>query len=176
MSKGENVVRVSGYALVLGDDIDTDTIIPSTYLHLTSPQELAKGVFANTPSLKKALESTKKPIIIVAGKGFGYGSSREHAAIALRAAGVAAILAISFHRIFYRNAINNGLLAIEIPTELYREVKNGDYIEIEISSTMGSISIGNKTYRVKPLPKRVLEILQLGGIHEILKQLARAKT
>ena len=84
-------LRVEGYALVLGDDVDTDTIIPSTYLHYHEPEKLAEGVFAKTPEVRERLDRLPRPVVIVTGRGFGYGSSREHAVIALKAAGVAAV-------------------------------------------------------------------------------------
>ena len=164
--------RVKGYALVLGDDIDTDVIIPSTFLHHTEPEKLAEGVFAKTPEVRRRLDALPGPVVIVAGRGFGYGSSREHAVIALKAAGVAAVVAESFHRIFYRNAVNNGLLVLEAPPGLREAVKDGD--EVTVDAAKGIIEAAGRTWETKPLPRNVLEIINAGGLRVILEQLASA--
>ncbi len=161
-------MRVKGYALLVGDNIDTDTIIPARYLHKSNPEWLGKHVFEDAPEIKNKLLSLPKPIAIIAGKGFGYGSSREHAVIALKAAEVSLIIARSFHRIFYRNAINNGLPVIEANLT---EVKNGDLVEADLEN--GIILAGNNAvFKFKPMPKRLLEILKHGGLKYFLKKLA----
>ena len=163
--------RVKGYALTLGDDIDTDVIIPSTFLHHTEPEKLAEGVFAKTPEIRRRLDTLPRPVVIVAGKGFGYGSSREHAVIALKAAGVAAVIAESFHRIFYRNAVNNGLLVLEAPPGLREALSDGD--EVTVDAANGVIEAASRTWRTKPLPGNVLEIINAGGLRRILEHLAK---
>jgi len=165
-------LRVQGYALVLGDEVDTDTIIPSTYLHITSPERLAEGVFAKAPEIRRRLDALPRPVVIVAGRGFGYGSSREHAVIALRAAGVAAVVAESFHRIFYRNALNNGLLAVEAPPGLRERIRDGDPLELD--PVEGLLRAPAGVFRVARLPSYVLRLLEAGGLRGELERLARA--
>ena len=167
-------VRVEGWALTVGDNIDTDTIIPARYLHSTDPRELASHVFEDAPEIRRRLDALEKPVVIVAGRGFGYGSSREHAVLALKAAGVVAVVAESFHRIFYRNALNNGLVVLEAP-RLRGRIRNGDYVEIDLSS--GEIRVGGEIVaRARPMPGMLLELLRAGGLKEKLRELARTAT
>ena len=118
---------LKGRAFKFGDDINTDEIIPARYLNTSDPQELAKHVMEDAdPEFPKKV---KPGDIIVAGKNFGCGSSREHAPIAIKAAGVSAVIAKSFARIFYRNAINIGLPIFESP-EAVEGIEEGDIVEI----------------------------------------------
>ena len=166
--------RVVGRALIVGDNIDTDTIIPARYLHSTDPGELAQHVFEDAPEIRRRLDALEKPVVIVAGRGFGYGSSREHAVLALKAAGVAAVAAESFHRIFYRNAINNGLVVLEAPG-LRSRVRDGSLVEIDLST--GEIRVdGGAVARARPMPGMLLELLRAGGLKEKLRELASAAT
>jgi len=166
-------IRVKGYALVLGDNVDTDTIIPSRFLHSTDPSYLASGVFSNTPGIRGRLDRLPRPVVIVAGRGFGYGSSREHAVIALRAAGVEAVVAESFHRIFYRNAVNNGLLVVEAPGGLRAAARDGDPVEVEAGEEATVIRLGGRVFHAPGLPAMVLELLSSGGLREALRRLAQ---
>lgn len=168
-------LRVRGHALTLGNNIDTDTIIPARYLHKLDLDWLAQHVFDDDPSIKERMLRVQKPIVIVAGSGFGYGSSREHAVLALKASGVAAIIAKSFHRIFFRNAVNNGLPVIEASLE---NVSDGALVEIDLER--GTIAVnGTVKARVKPMPSRILQILLHGGLKAELKmvveELSKAK-
>ncbi len=168
---GGSVLRVEGYALVLGDDVDTDTIIPSTFLHYSEPEKLAEGVFAKAPEIRGRLDRLPRPVVIVAGRGFGYGSSREHAVIALKAAGVAAVVAESFHRIFYRNAVNNGLLVVEAQG-LRGRVRDGDRVVVDLEQ--GYVEAAGVRVEVQPLPGEVARILREGGLRGVLRRLAAA--
>jgi 3-isopropylmalate dehydratase, small subunit (EC 4.2.1.33) len=115
------------------DDVDTDQIIPARYLVTTDPKELAKHVMEDAdPTFPSKV---KEGDILVAGKNFGCGSSREHAPLAIKGAGIAAVVAESFARIFFRNAINLGLLIIESP-EAAREAEEGDILEIDINQVL----------------------------------------
>jgi len=166
------VIRINGYALVVGDDIDTDTIIPARYLHRSEPNWLAQHVFEDAPDIKQRLNSISRPIAVIAGNGFGYGSSREHAVIALKAAGVSLVIAKSFHRIFYRNSINNGLLAVEAHLT---GVNDGELVQVDLKR--GIITVGTcDMCRIKPIPTQILEILQYGGLKERLRRLASENT
>jgi 3-isopropylmalate/(R)-2-methylmalate dehydratase small subunit len=161
---------------VLGDNVDTDTIIPARFLHSTDPEYLAKGVFGNTPEIRERLDRLPRPVVVVAGRGFGYGSSREHAVIALKAAGVEAVLAESFHRIFYRNALNNGLLVVEAPPGLRSKVRDGDIVEIEAGGEATLIKVGGSaSYRAAGLPETVLALLETGGLREALRRLVKKR-
>jgi 3-isopropylmalate/(R)-2-methylmalate dehydratase small subunit len=157
-------VIVRGRVIKLGDKIDTDVIVPAKYLKYTDPQYLAQHVFE---PLDPEFHKKAKDSIIVAGKAFGMGSSREQAAIALKAAGVKVIIAESFARIFYRNAINNGLPAIVCP-EITKEVSDGDVIVVNIET--GEVIInGARIVKCKGITGIALEILKSGGLIEYLK-------
>ncbi|MEM4576347.1 MAG: 3-isopropylmalate dehydratase small subunit [Candidatus Nezhaarchaeales archaeon] len=155
---------VEGKVIKLGDKIDTDVIIPAKHLKYTDPQYLAQHVFEPIdPEFYKKAQGA----IIVAGKVFGMGSSREQAAIAIKAAGVKAVVAESFARIFYRNAINNGLPAIVCPN-ITREVNDGDVISVNIET--GEVRAGCRVIKGKGISGMALEILKAGGLIEFLKK------
>ncbi len=166
-------MRVSGYAFKLGDSISTDDIIAGRYLYITDPNELARHIFENRPEIRSRIQSARKPVVIVAGRGFGYGSSREHAPLALKAFGVRAIVAESFHRIFYRNSINNGLLAVEAPG-IRGMVEEGEAITIDLDR--GVIEVGRGAIRVGGVPGYVRSILEAGGLREMLRRLAGGRS
>ncbi len=167
--------RVSGPVLKYGDDIDTDVIIPARYLVYTEPEKLAEH--AMEPLDPDFPKKASKGVVLVAGRNFGIGSSREQAAIALKAAGVRAIIAKSFSRIFYRNAINNGLPVIQLP-ELVDEAEEGDVIEIDLDE--GRVVLRKRDgsvreYRFPPFRGIVAEILETGSLLEYMrKRLERA--
>jgi len=162
-------LRVSGRALVVGDDVDTDTIIPARHLHRSDPAWLASHVFEDAPHIKSKLLSLEKPVVVVAGRGFGYGSSREHAALALKAAGVVGVVAESFHRIFFRNAVNNGLLVVEASL---RGVRDRDLVTVDAESGLIEVA-GLGAFKAKPLPSLVAKILRAGGLLAELKERAK---
>lgn len=149
-----------GRAWKFGDDVDTDVIIPGKYLVYNEPEELAKHAFENLR--KDFAQKVKKGDLIVAGKNFGCGSSREHAVLALKGAGISAVIAKSFARIFFRNAINTGLMVVEC-AETDR-IEDGD--EIEIDYRLGEIINIKKgeRYKVSPIPDFLLEIAKEGLI------------
>ena len=165
-------LRVRGYALVLGDEVDTDTIIPSTYLHITSPERLAEGVFAKAPELRRRLDGLPRPVVIVAGRGFGYGSSREHAPRLLKLAGIGAVVAKSFHRIFYRNSINIGLPVI-VARRIPDVTQQGDTIVVDMENGVVRNETRGVEERFQPPPPVLLEILRSGGIVEYIKKTGR---
>ncbi|ADM28524.1 3-isopropylmalate dehydratase, small subunit [Ignisphaera aggregans DSM 17230] len=158
---------VRGRVIKLGDKIDTDVIIPAKHLKYTDPNYLAQHVFE---SIDPEFYKKANGAIIVAGKVFGMGSSREQAAIAIKAAGVRAVIAESFARIFYRNAINNGLPVIVCP-EISKEVKDGDEVEVNIET--GEVRLNNKVIRCKGITGMALEILKKGGLIEYLKSYSK---
>lgn len=153
-------------AWVFGDDVNTDAIIAGRYLVKRDPEELAKHVMeAIDPTFASRVG---RGDVIVAGKNFGCGSSREHAPIALKAAGISAIVAESFARIFYRNAINQGLPVLVCPG-VKKEFKTGDEIEITLKDgSIRNLTTG-KLLKAQPLPGFILEILNSGGLLSYLK-------
>lgn len=157
---------VSGRVIKLGDKIDTDLIIPAKHLKYTDPQYLAQHVLE--PLDPEFHKKASKGVVLIAGKLFGMGSSREQAAIALKAAGVKAVLAESFARIFFRNAVNNGLPVMSC-SKITEFVVDGDYISVNLST--GEVSLPEKGINVKckELPDVVIKILSSGGLIEYLK-------
>ncbi len=156
-----------GRAFVFGANIDTDQIYPGRYLELTDPQEVGKHALEGAdPNLVKEF---KPGDIIVASTNFGCGSSREQAAITLKAIGVGAILADSFARIFYRNAINLGIPLLVCP-KIRERVKKGDMLRVHlITGEVVNESTGAKT-QAQPLSDYVMEILESGGIKPLIRK------
>lgn len=153
-----NTIR--GKVWNFGANIDTDVIIAARYLNSSDPEHLAKYVMEDAdPDFPKKLN---RGDIIVAGENFGCGSSREHAPIALKAAGVAAVVAPSFARIFYRNAFNMGLPIFELPESL--EIKEGEEISIDLDAGVITNLTTNKTYKFIPIPPFMQELIASGGL------------
>ena len=162
---------IKGTVWKFGDDVDTDAIIPARYLNTSDPAELAKHVMEDAD---KAFAGKVKPgDIIVAGKNFGCGSSREHAPLAIKAAGISTVAAKSFARIFFRNSFNIGLPIFECP-ELFDNVREGSIMEIDTDS--GDIRVGDKTFSASPIPPFMRELVSAGGLVEwTRKKLAARK-
>ncbi len=160
------MVILRGRAWKFGDDISTDHIIPGRYYHLRSNlPELAKHVMEDAdPEFAKKV---KPGDFIVAGKNFGMGSSREHAAIVIKLAGVSAVIAKSFARIFFRNAINNGLPVIIADTD---KIDNGDELEVDLDKGLIKNLTKRIEIKIQPLPKIMIDILKAGGIVEYIKK------
>ncbi|AXH09525.1 3-isopropylmalate dehydratase [Malaciobacter halophilus] len=151
---------ITGKVWNFGANIDTDVIIAARYLNSSDPEHLAKYVMEDAdPDFPKKLS---KGDIIVAGENFGCGSSREHAPIALKAAGVAAVVAPSFARIFYRNAFNMGLPIFELPQAL--EIKEGEEISIDLDNGKIINNTTNKSYEFIPIPEFMQELISVGGL------------
>jgi len=158
---------LKGRVWKFGDDIDTDIIIPARYLNTSEPIELAKHLMEGVdPEFPKKV---KKGDIIVAGKNFGCGSSREHAPIAIKAAGVIAVIGKSFARIFYRNAFNIGLPIFEC-SEASEKLKEGDEIEIDAQNGIIKNIKTTKEYKVKPIPEFMQELISAGGLIQWIKK------
>lgn len=148
----------------LGDDIDTDIILPTEYLAYETVEEMKPYAFS---PLRPELAGQIQPgDMIVAGNNFGCGSSREQAPEVVKALGISCIVAKSYARIFFRNAINNGLLLIEQP-DLYDEVNEGDIAEVE---TGKEIRVNGKSYPIASLPDNLLEILEAGGLVKAMRK------
>jgi 3-isopropylmalate/(R)-2-methylmalate dehydratase small subunit len=142
-----------------GDNIDTDVIIPARYLNTSDPAELKLHCMEDIDA--GFIKKVQSGDIIVGGRNFGCGSSREHAPLAIKAAGVSCVIAESFARIFYRNAINIGLPIIE-SAEAAQALCNGDTVEIDFDK--GEIKSGGKAFTVPPFPAFIQEIIASGGL------------
>ena len=158
------MTEFTGKVWLLGDDIDTDITIPTEYLALPSVEDMKKYAFSPLrPELAGQIEEGD---IIVAGKNFGCGSSREQAPEIIKQLGVRCVIAKSFARIFFRNAINNGLLLIE-NKDLRDDLTEGDTITV----TMGEkIHAGGKDYPITPLPENLMDILNAGGLVKAMQK------
>lgn len=156
---------MQGKAWKFKDHVDTDLIIPARYLNTHDPAELAKHCMEDADASFAAKVS--KGDIIVAGENFGCGSSREHAPVAIKAAGVSAVVAKSFARIFFRNAINIGLPIVELPAT--DEIKEGDTLNIDVDNgSLKDISTG-KTYKIEQFPPFMKNIIDKGGLVNYVK-------
>lgn len=161
-------MKYSGKALCLGDHIDTDAIIPAVYLVSTDPAELgAHCMDGLDPEWKKKIKPGAS--LIVAGRNFGCGSSREHAPVAIAGAGIPAVIAHSFARIFYRNAFNMGLLPIELG-EAVAEIKEGDELELDLDAGTISNKSSGRVLNFPPLPAAMRAILDAGGLAASVKK------
>jgi 3-isopropylmalate/(R)-2-methylmalate dehydratase small subunit len=160
-------MKVTGKAVKFGDNIDTDVILPGKYLVLIDPNELAKHAMEGLdPAFP---EKAAQGVIVVGGKNFGCGSSREQAPIALKYAGVRCILAESFARIFFRNAINIGLPVIECEG-ISTAVDNGDEVAVDFEAGKVQDITNGKSLQAPKLPPFIVEILTDGGLIENLRK------
>jgi len=154
------IMKIKGKVFKFGDDIDTDLIIPARYLVTTDAKELGSHCLEG---LKDGFpERVVKGDIIVGGRNFGSGSSREHAPLAIKGSGISAVIAESFARIFYRNAINIGLPIIELDKTV--EFKDGDLIEIDIIKGEVNNLTKNKKYQFPGFPQFLQKIIRSGGL------------
>jgi 3-isopropylmalate/(R)-2-methylmalate dehydratase small subunit len=160
-------MKLKGRVWKFGDDVNTDLIIPGKYLELTEPTEMARHAMEGIdPTFH---ERVGVGDIVVAGRNFGCGSSREHAPLALKYAGVGAVISESYARIFYRNAINIGLPALECPG-VADAVDDGDVLEIDLNS--GIVEVIGKEVRLQftPLPEFMVGVLNEGGLTAYLRK------
>lgn len=155
---------IKGKAMVLGDNVSTDHIIAGKYCRLADVTELARHLFEGTKAQNRVGGGT----ILVAGKCFGCGSSREQAPLALKAAGVRAVLAESFGRIFYRNAVNLGIPVLVCPG-IHKWVKNGDVLQADLFSGKIANETTGTQGQAQPLSDYVMKILESGGIKLLIK-------
>lgn len=159
-------MKANGKAWKFGNDINTDEIIPARYLNTSDPDELAQHCMEDAdPDFMKKVSAGD---IIVGGKNFGCGSSREHAPIAIKAAKISCVIAQSFARIFYRNSINIGLPIIE-SEEAANDIKQGDELEVEFATGKIINKTQNKEYTAKPFPPFMQDIIARGGLMAKIK-------
>jgi 3-isopropylmalate/(R)-2-methylmalate dehydratase small subunit len=155
-----------GKAWKFGENLNTDEIIPARYNLTINEKELAKNVFCEIkPDFAKNVQPGD---VIVAGNNFGCGSSREHAPVAIKGSGAACVVAVSYARIFFRNAINIGLPILECP-QAAAEIEEGDDVEANLATGQIVDRTRNVTYQAQPLPDFVLKIAAAGGIVNFLK-------
>lgn len=152
--------KIEGKVWNFGKDIDTDLIIAARYLNTSDPKELAKHVMEDADPM--FVSKMTPGDIIVADENFGCGSSREHAPIALKAAGVAAVIAPTFARIFYRNAFNMGLPIFELTESL--KIKEGESVSIDMDAGTITNTTNGKVYNFIPIPPFMQELLSAGGL------------
>ncbi|MFH1782478.1 MAG: 3-isopropylmalate dehydratase small subunit [Candidatus Omnitrophota bacterium] len=159
-------MKFKGKVWKFNNDVNTDEIIPARFLNTTDPKELGEHCMEDIDA--SFASKVSKGDIIVAGKNFGCGSSREHAQISIKGAGVACVIAESFARIFYRNAINVGLPILEIKDA--RNIKEGDYLEIDLEKGIVKDLTEEKDYKAQALPKFIQEIIKKGGLLNWIKK------
>ena len=159
-------MTVKGTVFKYGNDVDTDVIIPARYLNTTSETELASHCMEDID--KEFVKKVKKGDIMVAEDNFGCGSSREHAPIAIKASGISLVIANSFARIFYRNAINIGLPILECP-EAVKNVKAGDVVSCDLSKGLIVNETTGKSFQAEPFPEFIQNIIDKGGLIASIK-------
>lgn len=144
-----------------GDNVDTDVIIPARYLNTSSHAELASHCMEDID--KEFVGKVRPGDIMVAEKNFGCGSSREHAPIAIKASGISCVIASTFARIFYRNAINIGLAILECD-EAARDIRDGDQVKVDFDTGLIENQTTGKTYQAQPFPPFIQNIIEKGGL------------
>ena len=160
-------MNAKGTVFKYGDNVDTDVIIPARYLNTSDPKELAAHCMED---IDINFAKTVKPgDIVVAEKNFGCGSSREHAPLALKAAGVSCVIAETFARIFYRNALNIGLAILECK-EASIAIQNGDEVEVDFDSGVIQNITRGETYQAQPFPPFMQEMIAKGGLIAVTRE------
>ena len=160
-------MNVQGMAHVYGDNVDTDVIIPARYLNTSSHAELAAHCMEDIDAA--FVERVCAGDIVVANKNFGCGSSREHAPIALKACGVSCVIAATFARIFYRNAINIGLAILECPAAA-AGIRAGDTVAVDFSTGVITNVTSGQTFQAQPFPPFIQNIIEKGGLLRAIQQ------
>lgn len=160
-------MKASGTVFKYGDNVDTDVIIPARYLNSSDPKELAAHCMEDID--KEFINKVTPGDLIVADKNFGCGSSREHAPIAIKAAGVSCVIAETFARIFYRNAINIGLPIIECP-EAAKGIEAGDTVEVDFDSGLITNKTKGTTFQGQAFPEFMQKIIQAEGLINYINQ------
>ena len=160
-------MKAQGTVFKYGDNVDTDVIIPARYLNTASHSELAAHCMEDID--KDFVKKVKPGDIMVAGKNFGCGSSREHAPIAIKASGISCVIAPTFARIFYRNAINIGLAILECP-EAAAEIQAGDEVSVDFDTGVIQDETTGKTFQAQPFPPFIQNIIRKGGLLNSLQE------
>jgi len=159
-------MQAQGKVFRYGDNVDTDVIIPARYLNTSDGMELARHCMEDIDA--NFVKQVKSGDIIVAGKNFGCGSSREHAPLAIKCSGIACVIAESFARIFYRNAVNIGLPILECP-EAAVEIKEGDTVSVDFQTGIITDITSGKSYQSQAFPDFIQNIVAAGGLLASIK-------
>ena len=159
-------MNATGTAIKYGDNIDTDVIIPARYLNTTDPKELASHCMEDID--KEFAKRVQTGDVMVGGKNFGCGSSREHAPIAIKESGISCVIAATFARIFYRNAINIGLPIVECP-EASEKIQPGDQISVDFDTGVITNLTKGERYQGEPFPAFIQGIISAGGLMNAIK-------
>lgn len=154
-------MKVQGKVHKYGSNVDTDVIIPARYLNTADPKELAAHCMEDIDT--EFVKNVKTGDIMVADRNFGCGSSREHAPIAIKASGISCVIAATFARIFYRNAINIGLAILECE-EASKDIKDGDDVSVDFDTGIITNNTTGKTYQAEPFPPFIQNIIEKGGL------------
>lgn len=154
-------MKFTGKSIKYGDNVDTDVIIPARYLNTIDKKELASHCMEDID--KEFTKKVREGDIMIAGNNFGCGSSREHAPIAIKESGISVVIAKSFARIFYRNAINIGLAIVECP-EAVDGTAEGDTVEADLDNGVIYNKTTGKSYKTQPFPEFIQKIIQAGGL------------
>ena len=165
-------MNAKGPVFKYGDNIDTDVIIPARYLNTQSAAELASHCMEDID--KTFITRVKQGDLMVGGENFGCGSSREHAPVAIKAAGISCVITKSFARIFYRNAINIGLPIVEC-AQAAEEIQAGDQVDVDFATGVITDQTTGKTYQAAPFPEFIEGIIRSGGLLNSLKERGVAK-
>ena len=160
-------MNAEGRVFKYGDNVDTDVIIPARYLNVSDGNELAKYCMIDIDD--QFASKVQKGDIIVAGKNFGCGSSREHAPLAIKCAGISCVIAPTFARIFFRNSINIGLPIMECPGAA-DDIKDGDKVSVDFSTGVITNETTGKTYKAEPFPEFMQKIIASGGLVQYVSE------
>ena len=160
-------MKAEGKVFRYDDNVDTDVIIPARYLNTSDRKELASHCMEDIDS--SFVKNVESGDIIVAGRNFGCGSSREHAPIAIKESGISCVIATTFARIFFRNSINIGLPILECP-EASAEIKAGDRVSVDFSSGVITDETTGKTYKAEPFPPFMQRLIEAGGLVPYIKE------
>ena len=160
-------MNAKGFVHKYGDNVDTDVIIPARYLNIADKKELATHCMEDID--KNFVQVVKGGDVMVGGFNFGCGSSREHAPMVIKESGISCVIAKTFARIFYRNAINIGLAILECP-EASEKIQNGDEVSIDFDTGLITNLTKGETYQANPFPEFIKEIIQAGGLMADIKK------
>ena len=158
---------IQGKVIKYGHNVDTDVIIPARYLNTSDPEELAKHCMEDLD--KTFVDRVQKGDVMVAGRNFGSGSSREHAPIALKASGISCVIAETFARIFFRNSINIGLPILECPPAA-QDISEGDQVQVDVNTGVITNLTTGKTYQAEPFPGFMQEIINADGLISYVRE------
>lgn len=160
-------MKISGKVFKYGDNVDTDVIIPARYLNTADANELARHCMEDIDA--SFVSKVAKGDIIVAGRNFGCGSSREHAPLSIKTSGISCVIAVTFARIFYRNAINIGLPILECPAAV-EAIEAGDKLSVDLSTGTITDETSGKTFKAEPFPPFMQDLIAAGGLAAYMRK------